>query len=147
MAIAANPDLYPLTVYNFRVTVGEKSMSFTEVSGLEKKYDHVVYRHGLSAWVGEQLTTFSMDAFSPITMKRGVMTTVDPLFLYDWLNSRDLRRVDIMLCNAGGDPVMKWTLAYAVPVKVSAPAFLAESNDVLVETVELQARGVEFGHV
>lgn len=146
MANDTTPQLYPFTAYNFRVNVGSNTMSFTEVSGIEKVYDHVVYRHGLSDWLGEQIATFSFDAFVPITMKRGVIRHADPLFLYDWLTKRDLRPVEILLCNADGCPVLRWTLAYAVPVKLSAPTFDANTNDVVVETVELQARGVKFGY-
>lgn len=147
MATEAKQDLYPLAAYNFRVNVGDKTMSFTQVSGVEKVYDHVVYRHGLSDWTGEQLTTFCFDSFVPITMRRGLVSSADPLFLYDWLKSKEMRRVEVLLCNAEGKPVLKWTLAYAVPVKLSAPTFDASTNEVIVDVVELRARGVELGHV
>lgn len=148
---------YPLAAYNFMVNVGSATMSFTEVSGLEKTYDNVVYRHGLSPWFGEQITTFSFDAFVSVTMKRGLSDSsgANPLFLYDWLTSKELRRVEVFLCTFKKEPdgvthwspVLKWTLAYAVPVKLSAPTFNANTNDMIVDVVELRARGVEFSHV
>ncbi|HRI69571.1 MAG TPA: hypothetical protein PK156_35310, partial [Polyangium sp.] len=89
----------PLALYNFRVTVGSQSMSFSEVSGIEIAYEHVVYRHGLSFLEGEDIATFRFDAYAPISLKRGTILGADVLFLYDWLKSRSVRRMDVSLCD------------------------------------------------
>jgi phage tail-like protein len=135
---------YPLALYNFRVNVDTRSMSFSEVSGITIAYDHVVYRHGLSFWEGEDITTFRLDAYAPISLKRGTIPGGDLLFLHDWLKSRTVRRMEIFLCDQYGSPVMTWEIAKAVPVKLSAPAFAANTNEVAIETLDVQARGVSL---
>lgn len=135
---------YPLALYNFRVTVDARSMSFSEVSGISIPYEHVVYRHGLTFWEGEDITTFRFDAFIPISLRRGTIPSADMLFLHDWLKSRTLRRMEVFLCDQVGSPVMSWEIAKAVPVKLTAPTFAASTNEVAVETLDLQARGVNL---
>lgn len=146
MAQPVNTSL-PLTAYNFRVTVATTTMSFVEVSGIAATYEHVVYRHGLSFIEGENITTFKFDAFSTITMKRGSIPASQPLFLFDWLKQRDLRPIDVNLCDAMGKPVLAWKIAKAVPVKLTAPAFDPKSNEVAIDVLEVQARGVSLVHV
>ncbi len=133
---------YPLPVYNFRVTVGEATMSFRKVSGIEVEYDVVTYRHGLSFVEGEQIATFDFDAFRTVTLERGTAPGAEPRALYDWLRRRDLRRLEISLCDEGGGPMLSWRIAKAVPVKISAPTFDAESNELAIERLELKARGI-----
>jgi len=135
---------YPLALYNFRVNVDSRSLSFSEVSGISIPYEHVVYRHGLSYWEGEDITTFRLDSFTPISLKRGTIPGDDLLFLHEWLKSRTLRRMDVFLCDKDGNPVMSWEIAKAVPVKLSAPSFSASTNEVAIDTLDLQARGVNL---
>lgn len=142
MAASAQRTSYPLALYNFRVKVAATSLSFTEVSGIAIDHDHVTYRHGLSFAEGEEIATFHFDPFITITCKRGTILDGDPLFLHDWLNKRDLRTMDVSLCDETGAPVLSWTIAAAVPVSLKAPAFSAASNEAAIETVELRARGV-----
>jgi len=133
---------YPLAAYNFLVKVAETSMSFTEVSGIAVNYDHVTYRHGLSFQEGEQIQTLYFDKFVPITCKRGTILGKNPLFLHDWLKQRDLRSMEISLCDEKGAPVISWKIAAAVPVSLKAPAFSAATNEAAIDTVDLQVRGV-----
>ena len=136
---------YPLVSYNFRVTVGVTSMSFQEVSGIAIAYEHVVYRHGLSFWEGEQIATVKFDAFAPITCKRGTMLDSNALALYEWLRSQEIRTMDVMLCDTTGKAVMAWKIARAIPTKLSAPTLDAKSNEVSIDVLEVQARGVSIG--
>jgi phage tail-like protein len=133
---------YPLAAYNFRVKVDETSMSFTEVSGLAVDYDHVTYRHGLSFLEGESIKTFYFDKFVAVTCKRGAILGSNPLFLHDWLSKRDLRSMDISLCDEKGAPVLAWKIVAAVPVSLKAPTFSAATNEAAIEAVELRVRGV-----
>lgn len=144
MALPANVQRtsYPLALYNFRVTVAETSMSFTEVSGIAVAYDHVTYRHGLSFSEGGAIQTFYYDDFVTVTCKRGTILGQGPLFLYEWLAKRDLRAVEVSLCDEAGAPVLSWKIAAAVPVKLSAPSFSASTNEVSIDALELRARGV-----
>lgn len=144
MALPANVQRtsYPLALYNFRVKVAETSMSFTEVSGIAVEHQQITYRHGLSFAEGEAIETFSFDKFATITCKRGVILGQDPLFLHDWLKKRDLRSMEVSLYDERGQPVLAWKIAAAVPVSLKAPTFSAGTNDAVIDTVELRARGV-----
>lgn len=133
---------YPLPVYNFRVQVSSLSVSFTEISGIAVDYEHVTYRHGLSFLEGESIQTFHRSAFRPITCKRGTVLNAQPTYLYDWLKARDLRPMEISLCDEQGSEVFSWKIAAAVPTSLKAPTFSASSNDVSIDTLELQAKGV-----
>jgi phage tail-like protein len=133
---------YPLPLYNFRVTVGSTAISFVEVSGISVDYDHVTYRHGLSYLEGEDIQTFNLNPFIKISCQRGTILNAKPTFLYDWLSSRDLRSMEISLCDEQGQAVFSWKIAAAVPVSLKAPTFSANSTEVAIDTLEIQARGV-----
>ncbi|AGP37782.1 phage tail protein [Sorangium cellulosum] len=133
---------YPLAAYNFRVKVGEASMSFTEVSGLAVEREHVTYEHGLSFREGPVSMRFNSRRFTPVTCKRGAVLGADPLFLFDWLEAGDGRTMEVSLCDATGAAVLAWKVAVAIPVSLKAPAFNAATNEVVVDTLDLQVREV-----
>ena len=56
---------YPLPAYNFRVTVDGRSMSFSEVSGINIEYETLTYRHGLSFLEGETIQKFFYEKYVP----------------------------------------------------------------------------------
>jgi len=138
---------YPLALYNFRVVVDTQSMSFSEVSGIVVEYEHVVYRHGLSFLEGEEIATFRFDSFVPLTLRRGTIADSDALYLQRWLKKRSMRRMEIFLCNHAGESVMAWQIAKAIAVKLSAPTFDAKANEVAIDTLEVQARGISLVHL
>jgi len=144
--MAHSPDFqrsnYPLAAYNYRVKVDQTEMSFSEVSGIAVEYDHAVYRHGLTFLEGESIQTFYFDSFKPVTCKRGTILGKDPLFLHSWLTQRDTRSMEVNLCDEKGAPVLAWKIAYAVPVSLKAPTFIAATNEPAIETVDLRVRGV-----
>jgi len=78
---------YPLAAYNFRVTVGEAAMSFTEVSGLAREFQTLTYRHGLSAWEGESIAKFLVAAAWRATAVARGEPLVDPRLAVYWLGS------------------------------------------------------------
>ena len=103
---------YPLAAYNFRVTVGDAAMSFSEVSGLVREYETRTYRHGLSFWEGESITKFRPDKYVEVTMKKGVVAGATAL--YDWLDSVDKKHVSISLCDETGAAVVTWKIQKAM---------------------------------
>jgi len=135
---------YLLTAYNFRVDLDGATLAFAEVSGLAAKFETATYRHGLSFLEGEELTKFAWDEFVPLTFKRG--TAQGARELVDWLGEKDPRALVVSLCDADGVPVVGWKVARAVPVKLSAPAFDAASNEVSIDSLEVQAAGISVEH-
>src|SRR5262245_28421686 len=91
---------YPVMAYNF--TVGGTVMSFAEVQGLVREYEHVTYRHGFSYREGEDIVKYRIDKYVPITMKRG--TVIDGTALHEWLEHKGDKAIDISLCDESGRP-------------------------------------------
>jgi phage tail-like protein len=135
---------YPLASYNFRVTVGEAAMSFTEVSGLAREFQTLTYRHGLSAWEGESIVKFYVEKYVPITLKKGVMAGTASVVA--WLESFDQKPVSVSLCDETGAAVVTWHIKKAVVVKLEMPALVASSNEAAIETLTLMAAGITLEH-
>lgn len=136
---------YPLPVYNYQVTVQGVSLACSEVSGIQLEHEHEVYRHGLSFLEGEEITTYKIDKYVPVTFKAGVVQ--DRTALYEWLHAQELRTVAVSLCDEEGQPIVSWRIAKAVPTKIEAPSFSADSNDVAVESLEVMGTGITLEHL
>ena len=140
--MALSPDeirqQYPLPVYNYRVTIGSEVASFSEVSGLSMKYETVSYRHGLSFIEGETLLRFVYEEAVAITMKKGVVK--DHAFLYAWFSEKKPKNnIQVSLCDENGQALVQWKIGSALPVKLDAPTFDANANDVAIDTLEIMA--------
>lgn len=158
---------YPLPAYNYRVSVlsgtflrstggiklDELSdkitvISCTEVSGLQMEIDSVVYRHGLSFLTGFHIVPGAPKEIQ-LSMKGGV--TRDGTYLSDWMNisypflrpipQSLVRKRDLLvdLCDEHGKPVVRWTILKALPVKLVAPTFQADTSEVAFEQLDLIA--------
>ena len=139
---------YPLAAYNFRVTVGNITMGFSEVSGLAQEYETLSYRDGLSFITGESVARY-VKPTSQITMKKGVFAGVHTAALYNWMKSWDNRSrlLRVELCDGydkdgNAKPVITWTVRKAIVIKLEAPSFEAGGNGVAIETLTLWASGI-----
>jgi phage tail-like protein len=144
MAESKSDQAYPLAAYNYRVTIAGTTMSFSEVSGLAIEYEKVTYKHGLSFWEGESIKSYRYDKYVPVTLKKGIIKGGKQL--YDWIKAMDTRNLDISLCDENGNPVVTWHIGKAVPLKLTAPSFQANSNDVAIETFELMAARISLAY-
>lgn len=135
---------YPLAAYNFRVTIGDTVMSFTEVSGLVREYQTLTYKHGLSYWEGESISKFRYDKYEKVTLKKGVIAGATQL--YEWLDSVDKKNLSVSLCDEKGDAVVVWQIKKAIVVKLEAPTFQANGNEAAIETLTLMASGISVEH-
>lgn len=137
-------DSYPLAAYNYSVVVnGNEVMSFSEISGLEIKHDHVLYRHGFSWAVGDHLIRGRREPIN-ITLKRGVIKRRSDL--YDWVKKGDKRDIRIELIDEERIAIVVWEVTRALPLKLDAPSFSANSSDVALETLELIAHDLRIKH-
>ena len=143
---AQQGQFYPLPVYNFRVTVDGISMSFSEISGLMLEYEIVTYKHGLSFWEGEGFKKYYYKKFVPVTLKKGTVHGTN--FFYDWIQEKEnsSRSMEISLCDETGTPTVSWHIGKAVPVKLQAPTFDANANDVAIESLEIMAALIRVIH-
>ena len=141
---------YPLPAYNYRVTVGQFTLGFSEVSGLNIGYETVTYKHGFSFAMGVKIIPGRRQPIK-LTLKKGVVR--DNAFLAGWIQDaysnpfKDAKR-DILvdLCDETGRAVVRWKVQGALPVKLDAPAFNADSNEVAVETLELVAHDIQVDY-
>lgn len=146
---------YPLPVYNYRVTVQADGASavlgFAEVSGLSTQYDEVIYKHGMSFAMGDKIIP-GMRQPIKLTLKRGIAKSRDEL--RSWLDKSATepesgvakRDILIDLCDESGVPVIRWTVQGALPTKLDAPTFSANSNEVAIEAMEFIAHGLKVDY-
>lgn len=144
-AVSTTQNQFPLPAYNFRVSVEGVDMSFSEVSGLVQEYELITYKHGLSFLEGEAKLQIQSDKSVPVTLKRGSVHSLEQLSA--WMNERKSRQIQVSLCDVTGQPVVVWTVKSAFPVRLSAPTFDANSNDVAIETLEVMASGISVEHI
>jgi phage tail-like protein len=135
---------YPLAAYNFKVTIGETTMGFTEVTGLVREYQKLTYQHGLSFWEGEAITKFRYDKYSEIVLKKGLIAGASQL--YQWLDSVDKKFISVSLCDEKGVPVVIWKIQKALVIKIEAPTLQANSNEAAIDTLTLMASGISVEH-
>ena len=136
---------YPLAAYNFRVNVDGTTMRFAKVSGLQREYQTLSYRHGLSFVEGEQIAKYYVDKYASVTLEQG--TVIGSKFLHEWLERKTKVAVEVSLCDSEGTPVVAWRIAKALPVKLSASAFDAKTNEVAIDTLEIKAAGISIVHL
>jgi phage tail-like protein len=146
---------YPLPAYNYRVTIlqdgASLALNVAQVSGLTLEYEPVTYKHGFSFVMGNKIIP-GMRQPIRLTLKRGVAKGSD--YLYSWLNraysdpffSGAKRDILIDLCDETGQPVIRWKVQGALPVKLEAPSFDANTNEVAIESLEFVAHGLEVNY-
>jgi len=145
---AAIKTQYPLPAYNYRVTIldGDKAetLGFSEVGGLSMGYDPVTYKDGFSFVMGADIIPGMPKPIS-LTLKKGLAKSGD--YLQKWMeksyqdhfSNGAKRDVLIDLCDEAGQPVIRWIVTAAMPVKLDAPGFVASGNDVAIASMELVA--------
>lgn len=147
---------YPLPAYNYRVTILSNSdstvMSFAEVSGLSVEYEPVTYWHGFSFAMGQTIIPGKRQPIR-LTMKRGVVqgqdglqNWIDKIYSNPFYGDAKQRDVLIDLCDEAGLPVIRWKVQGVLPIKMEAPTFDANSNEVAIESMEFVARSLQVDY-
>ncbi|MEI7869475.1 MAG: phage tail protein [Candidatus Methylumidiphilus sp.] len=152
---AINSD-YPIPSYNYRVSIFDGSdsptISFSEVTGLSREYNTATYRHGLSFAVGYMIIPLEIKPIQ-ISLKRGLISSTEHIkYLAEWFESMEgwkrlsiiqTRDINIALCDANGDTVITWKVIGAIPVKLVGPDFVASSQDVAIERMDIIAKDLK----
>jgi phage tail-like protein len=136
---------HPLAAYNFQVSVNGAAMRFAKVSGLVREHRTVTYRDGMSFLDGERISKFHIDVFIPVTLERG--TVLGDRFLLTWLEGSAPSAMEVSLCDETGVAVIAWSIAKAVPVKLTAPTFDASANQLSIDTLEIRASGISMKYL
>ena len=132
---------YPLPVYNYKVIVDTETLSFSEVSGLSVSYEKVIYKHGLSYLMGPNIIRAQQNEIM-ITLKRGVVAK--RTHLYDWFTGNSVKDIFIDLCDEQGNAVIRWKVSKALSLKMEAPSFNAEGNNVAIESIDVIAQNISI---
>jgi phage tail-like protein len=132
---------YPLPAYNYKVIVDAETLSFSEVSGLSLSYEKVIYKNGLSFLMGPNFIRAQPNEIT-ITLKRGVVAK--RAHLYNWFTSNSAKDIFIDLCDEQGNAVIRWKVSKALPLKIEAPAFNSDGNNIAIESVDVIAQDISI---
>lgn len=133
----------PYVTCYFSVEVeGIQEALFRECSGLEGEIEVFPYEEG--GVNDHQHKLPGRAKFPNVVLKRGV---TESKVLWEWFSSGlqgEIKRktVHIVLCNAKGEEVRRWTFEGAYPVKWSGPSLNSNENAVAIETLELAHEGM-----
>ena len=127
---------------NFEDSLGKAS--FQEVSGLDVDSESTVYQHGADP----DFSTINMPGLRPtseVTLKRGLLPSASDF--WKWceevkLNTVQRKNVQISLINEDGQPMMSWTLANALPIKIEAAKIESAGHEVAIETMVVAHEGI-----
>ena len=143
----------PYGAFNYIVALGGEQGTgddgqivggFSDVSGLGVDVSYSDYRNGNEKvnTARKVPNTFKLD---DVTLKRGLVGSID---LFNWLKgvrdgTADPRDVSITLLDEARNPVQRWLLRNAWPVKIESSPLNAQGNEVVIETLELAHEGFE----
>ena len=145
----------PYGAYNFIVELNDGSPSdralggFSDVSGIGTEITLMEYRQGNDR-ENRVRKIPGLHKAADVTLKRGFMGTTN---FYEWINvtRRDptvKRNVSITLNDEQGNPVLRWNLINARPMKWTGPTLAGKGgSDVAMEELVVAAEGFEFGEV
>jgi phage tail-like protein len=136
----------PYLNFNFLVDIGlGDNLGFSEVDLPSGEIELIEYREGADkANTARKLP--GLVKYPNVTLKRGYTGRTD---LFEWWKSvRDgqaaRRNVTITLLDEQRQPVARWLLRNALPVKIEAGSLNAVGNDVVIESLELAHEGLEL---
>lgn len=135
---------YPLSKYHFKVDWGGSHINFSEISGLAIEFAVIEHRDGSSP-EQSSIKMPGLKKYSNIVLKRGVQK--DNHDFFNWINTIRLNTVErrdiiISLLNESHEPVITWKARNAWPCKYQIADLQANSNEVLIETLELAHEGL-----
>ncbi len=113
-------------------------LRFQKISGLNRELETSAYREG-----GENISNLHFPeriTHGSLVLERGVMDLTPLTWVFnDAMGGFNIRHatVVIMLLNHASAPVCSWTLTRALPVKWHTSDLDANSNAVLINTLEL----------
>lgn len=144
--MATGQDSNPYQHYNFLVEIdGVPRAGFTEVSGMTTDTDPIPYREGADKALHARMLT-GLRKYTPIVCKRG--WTQDK-FLWQWRldiirGTVQRRGADIVLLDEQRNEVLRWRVSEAWISKWETTPLNAKTNEVAIESIELQHEGLEL---
>ena len=136
----------PYLNFNFTVDIGVgDELGFSEAEVPSGEIEVIEYREGADR-VNTARKLPGLAKYPNVTLKRGITGRTD---LFEWWKSvRDgqvqRRNVTITLLDEQRQPVLRWLLRNAWPVKIEGSSLNATGNEVAIETLELAHEGLEI---
>jgi phage tail-like protein len=136
----------PYLNFNFLVDIGlGDNLGFSEAELPSGEIEVIEYREGDDKLSSARKLP-GLAKYPNVTLKRGVTGRTD---LFEWWKSvRDgapaRRNVSITLLDEQRQPVLRWLLRNAWPVKIEASSLNARGNEVVIESLELAHEGLEI---
>jgi phage tail-like protein len=130
---------------NFLVEIdGVAVAGFAEVTLPSMAIEAVDYRDG-SDKLNNVRKLPGLTKFGNVTLKRGIVGDLD---LFQWIRAvsqglPDRRNVSIVLLDEQRNPVLRWLVRNAFPVKYEGATLNAKSSEVAIESLELACEGME----
>ena len=141
--------IWPMPRFYFKVTWGETTLSFSEVSGLDTEAQIIEYRHGDDWNSHNPIKMPGLQEFKKVTMKRGVFVG-GPNF-YDWFSEVKLNTINqgrenitVELLNEKGKATIMWTLCNAWPTKITSTDQKSDGNEGAIDTLEIAYEMLEI---
>ena len=121
---------------------GMPSAVFTEMSGLQVETVVTEYEEGGNNGCVHRLP--GRTKVGNVTLKRGIVASNE---FFNWyseiLNGKlKFRHVDVLVFDAEGKELAKWSFANAYPVKWIGPQLAADGKNAAIETLELAHEGL-----
>ena len=144
----------PYGQFNFLVDLGTGTTDgpeagFQECGALSMSVDVIEYRNGNDKENNPRKLT-GLSRVSDVTLKRGIMGLTN---FWQWVSvtradPTHKRNVSIALMDEVGNPVLKWRLINARPMKWTGPTLAAKgASDAAMEELVLASEGIEMEEV
>jgi phage tail-like protein len=132
--------------FNFLVEIdGISAAGFSEVDVPEARIHLAPYREGSERTNAVRLLPAGVE-YGPLVLRRGFS---GDSALFQWWRSvadgnADRRNIVLIVRDASGQDVCRWTFQQALPLKYVGPSFHARANEVALETLELSVESIEL---
>ncbi len=141
---------YPLPKFHFQVEWGGTRIGFTEITGLSFETEVIEYREGSSPVYNKRKQP-GLTKYSNVILKRGVFLGDFEFFslwkktmMFQEGKEKFRRDINIKLLDEEHKPVITWSLSRAWPTKVEYGDLNADSNEILIESMELVHEGLSI---
>jgi phage tail-like protein len=136
----------PYLDFNFVVEIdGATLAGVTEVDLPEAWIQLAAYREGSDRLNNARLLPGRVE-YGPLVLRRGF--SGDPALFQWWRavaeGNADRRNVVVIVRDASGQEVSRWSFRQALPLKFIGPSFHARANEVAIETLELAVESIEL---
>ncbi len=135
----------PYANYNFTVDIGGGAeLGFAEAELPAGELEVIEYREGADRRNAVRKLP-GLAKYPNVTLKRGVTGRLE---VYEWWNAGrngtvDRRTVVITLLDEAREPVQRWALRNAWPVRLEWSRLDGKGNEIAIETLELAHEGFD----